>query len=110
MNPSPFDSPEADLALQTEDGTSFRVSSRILSEASPFFRDLLTLPQPAEEQDVSPAVEKDVSPAVIHVAERSKVLHTLLKFVYQDPRVETLSHLLQASPHPKASVKCLRGP
>ncbi|KAF8506210.1 hypothetical protein JB92DRAFT_2736596 [Gautieria morchelliformis] len=87
MNPSPFDSPDADVALRTDDGTSFRVSSQILSEASPLFRDLLTLPQPA--------ADKDVLPAVIQVAERSEVMHTLLRFIYpiKDPPVETLSLL-----------------
>jgi len=40
-----FDSPDADIALQTIDHNEFFVHSSILAAASPFFRDLLTLPQ-----------------------------------------------------------------
>jgi BTB/POZ domain len=87
MDPAPFDSPDADVTLRTDDGTSFRVYSRILSEASPFFRDLFTLPQPA--------ADKDASTAVVPVCEGSEIIHTLLRFTYpiEDPPVETLSLL-----------------
>lgn len=86
MDPAPFNSPDAELVLHTSDGISLRVYSRILAQASPFFYDLLTLPQPAST---------DATSAPLDVSENSKVMHTLLMFIYpiEDPHVEALSLL-----------------
>ena len=71
-----FDSDDADIVLKTTDGVSvdeFRVHTCILAAASPFFRDMFTLPQG----------EKII--AVIPVSESSAVMDKLLRFVYPIP-------------------------
>ncbi|KAF8592295.1 hypothetical protein K439DRAFT_398953 [Ramaria rubella] len=87
MDPTPFVAPDAEVTLHTSDGISFRVYSRILIEASPFFRDLLGLPQPA--------IEKNAPTAVVDVPENSKVMHALLSFVYpiEEPPIDELTLL-----------------
>ncbi|ETW75378.1 hypothetical protein HETIRDRAFT_456000 [Heterobasidion irregulare TC 32-1] len=45
----PFDEPHADVILRSSDNTDFRVYENILSLASPFFRELFSLPQPPDE-------------------------------------------------------------
>ena len=81
-----FDSPDADIVLQTIDHNDFYVHSRILAAASPFFRDMFTLPQGGIEKQ--PIIE-------IPVSEPSKVLDTLLRLVYPipDPSINSLEEL-----------------
>ncbi|KAJ7648051.1 hypothetical protein FB45DRAFT_895122 [Roridomyces roridus] len=49
---SPFDDPGADVILRSSDGVNFHVHRLILSVASPFFKQMFTLPQPASEPDI----------------------------------------------------------
>jgi hypothetical protein len=81
-----FDSPDADIVLQTIDHNEFCVHSCILAAASPFFRDMFTLPQGDIEKR---------SIAEIHVSEPSDVLDTLLRLVYPipDPFIGSLEEL-----------------
>ena len=81
-----FDSPDADIVLQTIDHNEFCVHSSILAIASPFFRDMFTLPQgDIEKRPI----------AKIPVSETSKVLDTLLRLVYPipDPTISSLEEL-----------------
>jgi len=71
-----FDSEDADIVLTTTAGVSvneFGVHTCILAAASPFFRDMFTLPQG----------EKIIT--VIPVSESSAVMDNLLRFVYPIP-------------------------
>jgi hypothetical protein len=82
-----FDAPDADLILvsNSPDATEFRVHSCILSAASPFFKDMFSLPQPSSPLPVS----------VIPVSELRSTLDSLLRFVYPipDPPLPTLDAL-----------------
>jgi len=82
-----FSSASADLVLRTSDGVDLRVFSAILAEASPFFADLLSLPQP-ELADAHAS-------AVIDITEMTDVMEPLLGFVYPcpDPVIEKLDDL-----------------
>jgi len=85
-----FDSPDADVILKSSDAespTEFRVHRCILALASPFFRDMFSLPQdPWKSPEKAP---------VISVSERQDVLRVLLQFVYPipDPPVVSLHDL-----------------
>ena len=81
-----FDSPDADIILQTIDHNEFYVHSSILAAASPFFHDMFTLPQGNIEK--RPIAE-------ILVSELSDVLDTLLRLVYPipDPTISSLEEL-----------------
>ncbi|KAJ7648054.1 hypothetical protein FB45DRAFT_1052422 [Roridomyces roridus] len=48
----PFDDSSADVILRSSDGVDFHVHRLILSIASPFFKQMFTLPQPASEPDI----------------------------------------------------------
>lgn len=69
-----FSSPEADLILQSSDGVLFKVFSRILMEASPVFRDMMTIPKPSEGLQ---------QPLVLD--EEGATLELGLKFLYPIP-------------------------
>ncbi|KAJ7876244.1 hypothetical protein B0H13DRAFT_2347805 [Mycena leptocephala] len=68
----PFDDVHADTILRASDGVDFRVYRRFLSIASPFFKDMFSIPQPASEPDVP----------VIPVAEPSGLLDRVLRVWY----------------------------
>ncbi|THH14640.1 hypothetical protein EW146_g5718 [Bondarzewia mesenterica] len=74
----PFDDADADVILRSSDHTDFRVYQIILVKASPFFRDMFSLPQPNAE---SPDSERDGVP-VIHVEEETTTLAALLRLCY----------------------------
>lgn len=84
-----FNAPDADLILVSSlpDSSSFHVHRCILATASPFFRDMFTLPQPA-------SAGRDALP-VVPVPENRTTLDALLRFVYPvpDPSVRTLDDL-----------------
>ncbi|KAK7012972.1 hypothetical protein R3P38DRAFT_3007799 [Favolaschia claudopus] len=71
----PFDEVSADTILRSSDGIDFHVWRVILSSASPFFKDLFSLPQ-----DTS----SDAGIPVIPVAENSQLLDAFLRFWYPD--------------------------
>jgi len=83
-----FDSEDADLILLSRDPpTEFHVHSVILTEASPFFHDMFTLPQ-APATDIGSL--KNTKP-IVPVTESRDVLASLLHFVYPIPDPELVS-------------------
>jgi hypothetical protein len=90
-----FDSPDADVVLVSSDLESpaqFRVHRNILTIASPFFRDMFSLPQgPSTKDDESEKIP------IISVSETRAVLEPLLRFVYPvpDPIIVSLDELNQ---------------
>ncbi|KAI0668885.1 hypothetical protein C8Q78DRAFT_1043500 [Trametes maxima] len=99
----PFNRTSADIILRTSDKVDFRVQSAILLEASPFFADLLSPPQPATA--TTPAsVDSDTgsSPSIIPVPEDSTTLDLLLRILYPIPKpevgeVDTLVRVYEAA-------------
>jgi len=86
-----FDSDDADLILLSRDPpTEFHVHSTILAAASPFFHDMLTLPQPP----TNPNSLKYNKP-LIPVTESRDTIASLLHFVYPlpDPQLASLDEL-----------------
>ncbi|KAJ6525932.1 hypothetical protein DFH09DRAFT_1046323 [Mycena vulgaris] len=69
---SPFDDPAGDVILRSSDGIDFHVHRLVLSLASPFFKQMFTLPQPNAEPGV---------PAIL-VSESALVLDRALRFWY----------------------------
>ncbi|KAJ7116210.1 hypothetical protein C8R43DRAFT_1078076 [Mycena crocata] len=69
---SPFDDANADAVLRSSDGSDFRVYRAVLSLASPFFKDMFSLPQP----------ESDPNPPIIAVGEPAHTLDRLLRVWY----------------------------
>jgi len=68
---SPFSYPDGDIILRSADGVDLRVHTTLLSVASPFFRDMFSLPQPSNE------VQK-----VIEMTEKADALVTILELIY----------------------------
>ncbi|KAJ6556513.1 hypothetical protein DFH09DRAFT_1037738 [Mycena vulgaris] len=68
----PFDDPAGDVILRSSDGIDFHVHRVVLSLASPFFKQMFTLPQPNAEPGVP----------VILVSESALVLDRALRFWY----------------------------
>lgn len=86
-----FDSDDADLILLSRNPpTEFHVHSTILAAASPFFHDMLTLPQPPSDPN---SLKK--SKPVIPVTESTDTLASILHFVYPlpDPELASLDEL-----------------
>ncbi|TDL26738.1 hypothetical protein BD410DRAFT_707807, partial [Rickenella mellea] len=97
---SPFDGADADLILRSVQGDDFRVSKAILRETSPFFRDMLSLPQPSDSPPDGPLI-KDGLP-VITVTESSTTLDSLLRICYPIPSpvlfsLATIEEVLRAA-------------
>ncbi|KAI9507754.1 hypothetical protein F5148DRAFT_1202454 [Russula earlei] len=78
--PQSLDTHNADVVLRSSDGVPFCVHKSILSMASPFFRDMFSLPQPADSERV------DGLP-VVHLPEEAEVLHHLITVLYPIPSV-----------------------
>lgn len=87
--PYEFDSHDADVILSSneQDSREFHVHRSILAIASPFFRDMFSLPQPPTGNQALP---------VIAMSESFTTLDTLLRFVYPvpDPQVHSLDELV----------------
>ncbi|KAJ7627871.1 hypothetical protein B0H17DRAFT_901672, partial [Mycena rosella] len=66
---SPFDDPNADAILRSSDDIDFHVHRIVLSLASPFFRQMLSLPQ----------AETEPSVAILPVSESALVLDRALR-------------------------------
>lgn len=89
-----FQAADADIVLRSVDNIGFRVYKCILAEASPFFRDLFTLPQPSPSSKGG----GEVDIPVVDVSEDAEVLDALLRLVYPgtDPKLDTLDAISQA--------------
>ena len=78
--PKPFDLPDANFIVQSSDNINFRVHKSVLALASPFFKNLLSLPQPSDTDIV------DGLP-VIQLSECSELLNSLISILYPVPTV-----------------------
>ena len=74
-SPERLDVPDANLILQSSDLVNFRVHKPVLAMASPFFRDLLSLPQPS----VSESVE---GLPMVQLPEDAELLISLVSMLY----------------------------
>jgi hypothetical protein len=70
-----FDVSDANFIIQSSDNVNFRVRRSVLAMASPFFRDLLSLPQPSDGEMV------DGLP-VVQLSEDSELLNSLVSILY----------------------------
>jgi len=70
----------ADVILQSSDGVHFHVHKSILSMSSPFFHDMLSVPQPADSELVDGLL-------VVYLTEDAEVLHNLVTLLYPIPFV-----------------------
>ena len=73
--PDTFDVPDASIIIRSSDLVNFRVHKPVLAMASPFFKDLLSLPQPSDGESI------DGLP-VVQLSEDSDVLSTLVSMLY----------------------------
>ena len=71
----PFDIPDPNIILRLSDFVNFRVHKHVLAMASPFFKDLLSLPQPSDSESV------DGLP-VVQLSEGSELLNSLISVIY----------------------------
>lgn len=72
--------PDANLVVRSSDLVNFRVHKSILALVSPFFRDLLSLPQPSDSESI------DGLP-VVQLSEDTEQLNGLLSMLYPVRRV-----------------------
>ncbi|KAJ3572101.1 hypothetical protein NP233_g3304 [Leucocoprinus birnbaumii] len=82
-----FDAPDADVILVTGGGypTEIRAHRCVLIAASPFFRDVFSLPQPPSIPSYSPSTSDAHIPR-IPISETRDVFTKLLSYVYPIPR------------------------
>ena len=73
--PEPLDIPDASLIIRSSDLVDFRVHKPVLAVASPFFADLLSLPQPSNGESV------DGIP-VVDFPEDAELLNCLVSMLY----------------------------
>jgi BTB/POZ domain len=69
---------DADVILQSSDHVNFRVHKAVLAASSPFFNDMFSLAQPADDEIV------DGFP-VVRLSENAEVLHSLITVLYPIP-------------------------
>jgi hypothetical protein len=99
---------DANIVLQSSDGTMYRIPSFTLRTTSGFFRDMMTLPQ---GDDASP--DRDVDR--ITLGEKSKVLGTLFRMIsgFEIPKwvsIDEVEDVLAAArkydmPGPRAAIR-----
>ncbi|KAH9066089.1 hypothetical protein EDB83DRAFT_2675029 [Lactarius deliciosus] len=70
-----LDLPDANIIVRSSDRVNFRVHKSVLAVSSPFFRDLLSLPQPLDDELV------DGLP-VIQLSEDADLLNSLVSLLY----------------------------
>lgn len=80
-----MDVPDANVIIRSSDLVDFRVHKPVLALASPFFRDLLSLPQSSDSESV------DGLP-VVQLSEDAELLHTLVSLLYPVPLVVPKSY------------------
>jgi BTB/POZ domain len=104
--PQSLDVPDADLILRSADLVNFRVHKSLLSLASPFFKDMLSLPQPPDGEVV------DGLP-VVRLSEDAELLKYLIPMLYPVSPVlpgsegEVLSLLATCQKYDMVSVQSL---
>ena len=70
-----LDLPDANIIIRTSDHANFRVHKSVLAVSSPFFKDLLSLPQPSDGEHV------DGLP-VVALPEDAGLLNSLISLLY----------------------------
>ncbi|EIM83890.1 uncharacterized protein STEHIDRAFT_159505 [Stereum hirsutum FP-91666 SS1] len=94
--PFPFNDASADVIFRSSDGVDFRALKAILSIASPFFKDMFTLPQPSTHSPdtFTGDVYRD-GILVIPLTEDSEILDFILRSCYpvRSPRITRLNHI-----------------
>jgi len=86
----PFDETSGgDVVLKSSDGILFRVYKVILSLASPFFRDMFSLPQ------IGSPLDGTGTGPVIPFTESSEIIDTLLRVIYpnEDPDLKLVNEI-----------------
>ncbi|KAH9022498.1 hypothetical protein EDB84DRAFT_1441191 [Lactarius hengduanensis] len=78
--PSCFDIPDANIIVRSSEKVNFPVHKSVLAMSSPFFKDLLSLPQPPDDELV------DGLP-VIQLSEDADLLNSLISLLYPIPPV-----------------------
>jgi BTB/POZ domain len=73
--PETLEVPDPNLIMQSSDLVNFRIHKQVLAVASPFFRDLLSLPQPSDSESV------DGIP-VVKFPEDAELLNSLVSMLY----------------------------
>ena len=94
VSSEPLVVPDANLIIRSSDLVNFRVHKSVLAMMSPFFRDLLSLPQPSDSEII------DGLP-VVQLPEDAELLHSLVSMLYPvDPVIpksyDKVLHLLAA--------------
>ncbi|KAI9445828.1 hypothetical protein BJY52DRAFT_1177375, partial [Lactarius psammicola] len=72
--------PDASIIVRSSDQVNFRVHKSVLAMSSPFFKDLLSLPQPPDDELVD-------SLPVIQLSEDADLLNSLIPLFYPIPPV-----------------------
>ncbi len=80
-----FDVPDANLIIRSSDFVCFRLHKSVLALVSPFFDDLLSLPQPSDGETV------DGLP-VVQLSENSELLNSLVSILYPVRTVKPTSY------------------
>jgi hypothetical protein len=80
-----LDMPDADIIIQSCDLVNFRVHKSALSLSSPIFGDMLSLPQPLDDDAI------DGLP-VVRLSENAEVLNSLLTLLYPIPSAIPISY------------------
>ncbi|KAH9014702.1 hypothetical protein EDB85DRAFT_2157227 [Lactarius pseudohatsudake] len=80
-----LDMPDASIIVRSSDQATFRVHKSVLAMSSPFFKDLLSLPQPPDDELV------DGLP-VIQLSEDAGLLNSLISMLYPIPYVVPSSY------------------
>ncbi|KAH9009131.1 hypothetical protein EDB85DRAFT_2163220 [Lactarius pseudohatsudake] len=70
-----LDLPDANIIVRSSDGVDFRVHKPVLAVSSLFFKDLLSLPQPPDDEHVD-------SLPVIQLSEDADLLNSLVSLLY----------------------------
>ncbi|KAI0730801.1 hypothetical protein C8Q76DRAFT_339573 [Earliella scabrosa] len=92
----PFNDSTADITICSSDGVVFRLHRVILSLASDFFKDMLSLPQPAATSyHQGPHTTQPGGTPIIEVSESSDVLERLFRLCYpvDDPVLDTIGEV-----------------
>ena len=71
----PFDVSDTNLIIRSSDNVDYRVHKTVLAMASPFFKDLLSLPPPPQTEVVGGL-------RVVQLSENSELLNTLISILY----------------------------
>jgi hypothetical protein len=83
--PPPMDLPDANIIIRSSDLVYFRLHKSVLVLVSPFFEDLLSLPQPSDGETVNGL-------PVVQLSEDSELLNSLVSILYPVRKVIPISY------------------